>query len=74
MFLALMPIVQGLTARRVSPATSAAHPARVLFRFLDSLPGFCLDIQVGMDRRDNAIALTLGTGINPHGDRLNFSG
>src|SRR6266568_5022846 len=61
-FLALMPIVPGLATRRVSPATSATHPGRVLFCFLDSLPGLRLEIDIGMGRRDDAIALAFAAG------------
>ena len=49
-FLALMTVWPGLTAGRFARATSAAHAARVLFRFLDSLPGLGLDIDIGMRR------------------------
>ena len=51
-------------------ATCPAHAAGVLFRLLDSLPGLRLDIDIGMGGRDDAIALALAAGINPHGDGL----
>ncbi len=71
-FLAVLPVLPRLAAREFAIATSAAHPARGLFRFLDSLSGFRLDIDVGMGRRDDAIALALATRIDPDGDRLDF--
>lgn len=71
-FLAVLPVLPGLAARQFAIATSAAHLARCLFRFLDSLSGFRLDIDVGMSRRDDAIALALAARIDPDGDRLDF--
>src|SRR5260370_7663516 len=70
--LALMPILTWLAARGLAPPARSALSSTLFLRFFDALPGFGLDIQVGMRCRENAIPLTLAAGINPHGERLDF--
>src|SRR5260370_11942853 len=70
--LALLPVLTRLPARRFSIAAGAAHAGTSLLCILDAIPGFGLDIQVGMRCREHAIPLTLAAGINPHGERLDF--
>src|SRR5260370_8268998 len=70
--LALMPIVTWLAARGLAPPARSALSSALFLRFFDTIPGFGLDIQVGMRCRENAIPLTLAAGINPHGERLDF--
>src|SRR6266567_2879545 len=71
-FLALLSILTRLPTGRFSSAAGAAHPGTNLLCILDAIPGFGLDIQVGMRCREHAIPLTLAAGINPHGERLDF--
>src|SRR5260370_14725352 len=70
--LALMPILAWLAARGLAPPARSVLSSTLFLRFFDALPGFGLDIQVGMRCRENTIPLTFAAGINPYSERLDF--
>src|SRR6266581_3399279 len=58
--LAPMAVLARLATRGLSSSTRATHAGTGCLRFLDPLPGLCLNIEVGMCRREDAVPLTLG--------------
>ncbi len=57
--LALLPILPWLAARGLAPPARSALSRALFLRFFDTIPGFGLDVQVGMRGSEDAIPLSL---------------
>src|SRR6266487_4197509 len=72
--LALLAVLAWLTTGGVPMAASPAHAGTHFLCVLDSISGLCLDIEIGMCRCCDTVALALGTRVNTHGDELQNTG